>query len=53
MNPAIGRGGICGRLAGVALIDIGKLDAVARGILDVRGKPGHGLSVAHIGGRYV
>jgi putative component of toxin-antitoxin plasmid stabilization module len=50
---ALCRGSIRGRLASVALVDIGKPNAVAGGILDVRDKPGHGLSIADIGWRYV
>jgi hypothetical protein len=42
-----------GSIRGVALISLGKPDAVASGILDVRDKPGHGLSIADIGWRYV
>lgn len=34
-GDALGCGGLCGRFAGVALIDIGKFDAVACGVLNV------------------
>ena len=50
-RDAFGRGGICGGFAGVALIDIGKRDAVARGILDIGSKTGDGLAIADISRR--
>ena len=45
--------GICGCLAGVALINISKFDVVASGILDIGGKAFHSGTVADIGGRDV
>src|SRR5579859_3150076 len=52
-RDALGGGSLRGRFAGVALIDVGKLDAVARGILDIGSKPGYRLSITDIGRRHV
>src|SRR5271156_1588304 len=48
-RDALDRGGICGCLSGVALIDIGKPDAVSGRVLDIGGKTPDRGPVADIG----